>query len=150
MILPHEVVQVGLIQELVSVDVVEKASQTNERAYSHDREPDAVPGEEALLGDNGPVRIASRSDQIVIAIDVEVEDEAEDDRVDLEVDSQPEEKAREDVPAAEEQVHGHEDQRLYDLIIRATAAHCEKEWVEDQRGNEASDCLGSVGPLALL
>ena len=132
MIFSDKVVQVGFVEELITIDVIEESSETYKGAHSHDSEDDAIPSEKALLRNDGLVRIATPGDEVMITVDVEIEDEAENDRVDLEVNCKSEEETRQNIPSLEQEVDRDEYQRLDDLIIRATAAHSEEEGVQDQ------------------
>ena len=85
MVLPDEVVQVGLVEELIPVDVVKKPRQPDKRPHGQHRETDPVPGEKAFIGNYGPIRVPATGYQPLVAIDVEIEHETEYNRVYLEV-----------------------------------------------------------------
>lgn len=116
-ILPHKVVQIGLIEILVAIDGVEGGRETKENEHGPEGEADAVPGEEAILGDDGVVGIATLGDQLSVAVNEEEEDEAEDNRVDLEVDREAEEDPTQIVPLLQYEVDRDVDESLDDLII---------------------------------
>ena len=104
MIFSDKVVQVGFVEELITIDMIEEPSETHKCAHGHYSEDDAIPSEKALLRNDGLVWVATSGDEVMIAVDVEIEDEAENDRVDLEVNSKSEEETRQNIPSLEQEV----------------------------------------------
>ena len=104
MIFSDKVVQVGFVEELITIDVIEEPSETHKGAHGHNSEDDAIPSEKALLRNDGLVWVATSGDEVMIAVDVEIEDEAENDWVDLEVNSKSEEETRQNIPSLEQEV----------------------------------------------
>ncbi len=92
-IFAHEMIEVGLPEELIAINHVEQRRQTNECQHSHQSKNDPVLREKAFLRDYSFVRASTLSDKISVAIDEKVEDKAENDRVNLEMNRQSKEKA---------------------------------------------------------
>ncbi len=116
-IFAHEMVKIGLPEELIAIDYVEKRSQTYKCQHSHQSKNDSVLREKALLRDYSFVGASTLCDEISVTIDEKVEDKAENGRVNLKVNRQSEEKASQDVPLAQHKVHTDEYHRLDNLIV---------------------------------
>lgn len=148
-VLSGDVLDVGLVKELVAVVVVAQGSQADEHGQGHhadndrggaDADPVQQTAEDVrLLGGRRGGPLGS-----LLGAEVDTDREGEEARVDLQVDCQAEEKAGQDKAVAEEEINDHNHGETDDRIGVTAGGNGQRNRGEEPKGGEAESPGGSA------